>query len=1325
MLRYRYLVFLVVFLAIFSSGFARENQSNIKLILNPVIRSEEIIEIDSFSSQIYARKIGKSREIEFLSRSSILDTLRNHESGTGFYHSYCSTYFATRLTIPNNVASICSILRIRYRVFYPNATNNAPCSLFLWRDTIINGIHQPGSVIWSGLHNLQYHQAATVWWSIIFNFPNILNRNEHFWIGAINFNESFYFTSDASANPDTTRNLRRNWGYDWQTYENDFSFEAVVRYEPMDNNVGATSIQGVERIMLGNTITAVEATVKNFGNITLGAGIPVIMNITGPSFFLADTEYTTSTLTQNATELITFSEDWQVPTITGDYEVKVWTAFDLDSIYNNDTCTYRVFVYNTGIRESFVNYDFPPAGWLVFDFNNDNYWRRDSFASGFYTPPAGAVITYDEPPYNPNNDWLVSPRFHAEPTDSIIFFYRAASSSRMETLLVRMNFNSLSNDTSNFQIVQTIATNNFNWQKSIISLNSYLSQPDTISIAFHYPCNYKFYVAIDDIITPQPIRSIDVFTQNIEAPLLPIIMDSTYIPSAKFRNNSIDNSSEFLLVNVYYEISGESTNYYDSLMNEPIEHGNSEPFSFAPFTPVVSETVEIKVWVYYEDDENHTNDTITKIVFIAPKFHEIPYTADFNEIWGRYGDNPPLGGWRIIDNGNERNPTWNTNDWHKDTVTSGSILRTVAKVSYSPVENQQEWLISPRLNCSIPGTYTLSYWHWYRDYSQLTPDSGVVLISNNGGISWHRIVKYSNTTNSGNRFHDISLRASGHNDVRIAFLYGARDEWWWCIDDFSVTWIMSTPQLVYPTNGMETLATAIDMSWQEVTGATQYIVQIAYDSTFLFPIISETVSNPAYRCSLPPYRYFWKVKAGQPYGNWSDIWHFTIIEPPPPVYGWQQLDSIIVPIGGKNVKDGGALTFCPVDSCIYAFKGNNTREFYSYNINQAKWSVRRQIDIDSVRDRKVKKGSALCAGDTLIYAVKGNTDEFWAYNIYSDTWIRLSSVPGKKLKGGTGLVYVRQTKNFEKNRDSNKLSATTGNSEKLLPFNEMIYLLKGGSKEREFYAYSVDFDTWIKKMDVPLEKHNKIFKDGSAIVYDGDSRIYALKGGSKVNEFYYYDISADTWAVLANDTIPLKHPNFTKKKKVKNGGGLAIIGSTIYAIKGGGCIEFWQYDINNQTWIGIDTIPWLHKKSVPKNGAALTASFNEVFLLKGNNTHEFWSIFPTPAKESKVLRISDRQPVTNTNLNIDKISEISATNLFVNPNPCSDNATFFYSIAQPGMISVKINDAAGRRVKTIYQGYMNDGNHNMNMFVGDIPNGVYFITLETEQNLSKTKLIIK
>ncbi|MBS4015736.1 MAG: hypothetical protein KGZ86_04800, partial [Candidatus Latescibacteria bacterium] len=85
MLRYRYLVFLVVFLAIFSSGFARENQSNIKLILNPVIRSEEIIEIDSFSSQIYARKIGKSREIEFLSRSSILDTLRNHESGTGFY----------------------------------------------------------------------------------------------------------------------------------------------------------------------------------------------------------------------------------------------------------------------------------------------------------------------------------------------------------------------------------------------------------------------------------------------------------------------------------------------------------------------------------------------------------------------------------------------------------------------------------------------------------------------------------------------------------------------------------------------------------------------------------------------------------------------------------------------------------------------------------------------------------------------------------------------------------------------------------------------------------------------------------------------------------------------------------------------------------------------------------------------------------------------------------------------------------------------------------------------------------------------------------------
>ncbi len=1322
-MRYWYLIIILLISINFSECLASERKLGIIFDASPVIHSsDEVLQIgDTFY-----------KGFQFF--SSILDTIRNHDNLSGgiYYLPYDSIYFATRLTIPNQVASLCTLKRIRLLVRYPNPTPSALCSIFIWRDTIINNLHRPGAIIRRDTINLSHNlQPGYLWRSVIYPMPIVFNRNENFWIGVMNLNTNFNFVSDATDNPDSTRNLT-NLGSGWQSYAYDFIFEAVVSYEPRDNNIGTIEILNIPKVIKGNTITSVKATVKNFGRNTLDPGIPVIMNIAGPSFSLVDTEYTTNSLAQNNIDTITFSEDWQVPPITGDYEVSVWTAFNLDSIYNNDTTKMSVFVYNSGVRETFSQYDFPPSGWLIFDFNNDNYWRRDSYPSGYYTSPAGAIITYDEYPYSPNNDWLVSPKILANTSDSIIFFYRAASSGRMETLLVRMNTNPITTDTGNYQIIQIITTNNFNWQKNVIALDNYLTGPETISIAFHYPCYNKFYLALDDIIMPEPIRSVDVFTANIEAPLLPIIVDSTYIPKAKFRNNSYDNSTEFLTVNMYYQIVGESTFYFDSIIGEPIYHGNYEIFNFASFNPIVSETVSIKVWIYNSEDENNSNDTLIKRIFIAPKYQTVPYTANFNENWGKYGDNPPLGGWRIIDGGNERNPMWNTNDWHKDTIRSGGILREVVKVSYSPIENSFEWLISPRLNCSMPGNYSLSYWHWYRDYSVLTPDSGVVLISNNGGQSWQRLIKYSNVSDVGVRLHDISGIVSGHNDVRICFLYGARDEWFWCVDDFTVTWLMGTPNLVFPPNGLDTIAEAIDLIWRKVLGANKYVLQIAYDSTFLFPIISETLYNDTtYRCSLPPYRYYWKVKAGDPYGMWSEIWHFTLIEPPPPFYGWERLDSIITMPYGKAVKDGGALTFCLTDSSIYALKGNNTRDFCAFNINQKRWRLERPIGLDSLKIRYVKKGSALCAGDTFVYAVKGNSNEFWAYHIYQDTWIRKKSIPQQKIKGGSAIVYVKKQKDYEE-----QINDPIGGYDVKGPGNkkdnrfesDMIFLLKGGNKDCEFYAYLVDADSWIRKRNAPTAMYNKIFKDGSALVYDGGNKIYAIKGGSKVNEFYYYDIFADTWYVLENESIPLKYSNESKKRKIKIGGSLARIDSRIFAIKGGGCNEFWCFDTTSRIWTALETIPWNNNpKSVPKSGAAITAAIDKVYLLKGNNTNEFWSILPVPPKISKD-NLSDVNYVSNVISHIASSEKnnhiLSHLKIIVINNNIQRQLNIQYEISKPCLLGFKITDLTGRVIKNSILEYIKDGRYNTNIDTKDMKRGIYFIVFENNGKIIVNKKFI-
>ncbi|MDH5684029.1 MAG: SBBP repeat-containing protein, partial [candidate division WOR-3 bacterium] len=248
-------------------------------------------------------------------------------------------------------------------------------------------------------------------------------------------------------------------------------------------------------------------------------------------------------------------------------------------------------------------------------------------------------------------------------------------------------------------------------------------------------------------------------------------------------------------------------------------------------------------------------------------------------------------------------------------------------------------------------------------------------------------------------------------------------------------------------------------------------------------------------------------------------------------YIWTRTRPMPEGLRKKKIKDGGSLVVVP-DSLIFAFKGNKTNEFYAFDITNQTWTPK--CSLPTVTAKKlVKKGAALTYGNGIIYATRGNkTFEFWAYYVNGDSWKRLKDVPSGSdisLKGGTGLAFVNKA-------DS-----------------DFVYLLKG-SKTNEFWVYYSNQDTWLKRKDAPILPSEKCYKDGSCIVYDGNNTIYALK--SKTNEFYAYDINADVWT--EKQTLPIIG-NSGKKKKVKNGGAMVFADSTIYAIKGGNTLEFWQY----------------------------------------------------------------------------------------------------------------------------------------------------------------------
>jgi len=1263
------------------------------------------------------------RDNIFSSLEPGLDTLRNHDRLPSFYYTSDSVYYATRLTVPNYAASACTIKVIRFGLTRPRSSATELCSLFVWNDTIIDGEHQPGIAMHRGIYFVpSWPIGFWSWLNVSLTSPIVFNPTENFWLGFFCFTTDFNQLADGSENLDTTRNAIKTEAGVWISNRYDFLQEAVVAYTPVDSNVGVIMIDGVNKIVTGNTTTNVVAKVKNFGRTSIPAGMPVTLRITGSSTVYETTGYTPISLGPNDNTNIAFSP-WQFPNTAGDYEILVWTNLINDPVPGNDTARFVAFVYSHGIVETFLS-PFPPAGWTVFNFNGDNQWARsDTFLC--YADWFSARILWDPVSYAPNNDWLITPRFKATPEDSIIFWYRAAASEFYETLLVRIDtITSSQLDTLDFSIIiDTLVTNNTNWQHRIIPFNRILTDSARVFVAFHYPCYNHFYIAIDDVITPRLDTIFDFYPISIDAPKLPIIAESSYVPSATFRNNSI--SQDVVGLYVFYYVAGNTTFYKESAY-VGFGGGNNERIKFTPFVPNVAETVWIKVWTAYPSDANLSNDTISQKVFIAPKYQTPLYIETFDESWGPEGDNPPLGGWLIIAGGTEYTPTWNTNDWHKDTCRTDTIsLRQVAQVLYSPIENQLERLISPRIDCSNPGIYNLSFWHWYRDYNPSTPDSGVVLISNDGGTNWTRIARYLNVSDSGIKTFTITSHASGSSNVKICFLYGAYSEYWWCIDDFSVEWIPLGPVLLTPANNFETPVTNIYFSWQMVAGVSVYEIQVAYDSLFNAMVISDTVFAPFDSLVLEPTTYWWRVRAGMPFGQWSATQTFTIFET-----GWHKYADILTNPSGKNVKDGGALVFCSLDSNIYALKGNNTRDFYAFNIRDHAWREKREIAVESLKIRKVKKGATLCFGDSLIYMAKGNnSNEFWIYNPRADTWIQKRNIPGLGLKAGSGLAYVPASYSTIKTKYNN--SPQKSDKEKKVTENGYVYLLKGSSKEYEFLAYSVSGDSWVRKQNSPAGPDDKIFKGGSALVFDGDNKIYALKGGAKVNEFYFYDVTADTWSLYPGDTIPLIHPSLDKKKKIKNGGTLTVFDNVIYAIKGGGSNEFWCYaeSVGQWTWIPIDTIPRLNRKSVPKAGAALTSAFGIIYLLKGNNTVEFWAWVPEPNRSSS-RKYAPGMPVTSnedSNLNAANISTLYNILFEVKPNPCKEFTTISYTTSQPTPISVKLYDATGRVLKTI----QNDnslhapGRYHRRLSVIDLSPGVYFIGLSNGQRDLISKLIIQ
>jgi hypothetical protein len=303
---------------------------------------------------------------------------------------------------------------------------------------------------------------------------------------------------------------------------------------------------------------------------------------------------------------------------------------------------------------------------------------------------------------------------------------------------------------------------------------------------------------------------------------------------------------------------------------------------------------------------------------------------------------------------------------------------------------------------------------------------------------------------------------------------------------------------------------------------------------------------------------------------------------------WQMLAPMPVSQAGRprEVKDGGALVAVD-DSLIFALKGNNTNEFYRYSVGRDSWRTEDSVPYStSGRRKRVKRGARLTVdSERRIYALKGNnTDEFWRYNVAGSTgWQPLPAYPlggGRRVKGGSGLEYVESQGRIYSAKGSNtheffaydvagdswlrmadvdagpRGRAVKPGSCMAYDGGDTIYLLK--ANYQEFSAYSISTDAWRSKPGLPYSAfgRKRKAKKGAGLAWDGSAgRLYAAKGG-KAAEWWYFDVARDTWVEIVQDSIPTG----PARKPPYAGSAMEMGAGKIYFLRGNKTLEFWRYN---------------------------------------------------------------------------------------------------------------------------------------------------------------------
>ena len=76
------------------------------------------------------------------------------------------------------------------------------------------------------------------------------------------------------------------------------------------------------------------------------------------------------------------------------------------------------------------------------------------------------------------------------------------------------------------------------------------------------------------------------------------------------------------------------------------------------------------------------------------------------------------------------------------------------------------------------------------------------------------------------------------------------------------------------------------------------------------------------------------------------------------------------------------------------------------------------------------------------------------------------------------------------------------------------------------------------------------------------------------------------------------------------------------------------------------------------------------------------------------------------------------------PNPASDNSTVEYTLKQDSHITLSLRDKEGNTIRVLESGDFAKGDHQFEVPLGDLKNGIYYFSIEDKNGKVKSKKLV-